>query len=105
MLPICAGAPDTGHDADYLTEGEKFNLPGITDRAYVNLGYSSFTVLVVLVVAIVAATLPLTFSMRMKGNMVLCRGSSAVISASCHSHNRVEQAVGCPISPYPLKTL
>ena len=77
--------PGTDHDADYLTEGKRFNLPGISDRAYVNLGYSSFTVLVVFLVAIVAATLPLTFGMRMKGSMVLCRGSSAVISASCHA--------------------
>jgi hypothetical protein len=65
-----------------------FNGQGLTADAFIGIGYSTPSILLTLVLAIVVATIPLVFArwqhFAKRGDMVLCGASSLVISAACH---------------------
>ncbi|KAH8897298.1 hypothetical protein GQ53DRAFT_837952 [Thozetella sp. PMI_491] len=70
-------------DGDFLRDSASI-LPGLSERAYVAVGFSSRAILVVFLLALVVALLPLGFYLRLKGNMVICGNNSFTISAACH---------------------
>lgn len=58
---------------------------GLSDDAYVGIGYSTMSLLVLLVIACVLATVPILLCMKHKrGSMVVGGSNSFVISAACH---------------------
>jgi hypothetical protein len=58
---------------------------GLSDDAYVGVGFSTIALLAVFVIACVLAVIPLVLCSRtMKGAMVLGGHNSMVISAACH---------------------
>nr|KMM71628.1 hypothetical protein CPAG_07931 [Coccidioides posadasii RMSCC 3488] len=60
-------------------------VSGFSDDSYVGIGFSTISILVVLLIACFLATIPFILcSKRMKGPMVLGGSNSMVISAACH---------------------
>lgn len=58
---------------------------GLSDDAYVGIGYSTMALLVLFVIAFVLATIPLLLCIKHKrGSMVVGGSNSFVISAACH---------------------
>ncbi|KAH8891223.1 hypothetical protein GQ53DRAFT_823855 [Thozetella sp. PMI_491] len=71
--------PDGGSSV-YIT------MPGISDKVFVALGYSTLAIIVVLSISAVLASIPIILaSLPLRGEMVLCGGNSAIISAACHA--------------------
>lgn len=67
---------------------------GLSDGAFVGIGYSSIALLAILVSAVVLAVIPFTLARRtIKGSMPLGGSNSLVISAACHVPVREEMSV------------
>ncbi|KAM7210200.1 hypothetical protein V8F06_014414 [Rhypophila decipiens] len=86
-------------DGDYLRDGESI-LHGISDKAYIALGFSSRATLIVFLLGLVVAVVPLGFFLRrLKADMVICGNDSFTISAACHASALI--VVSAEKSPAP----
>ncbi|CAJ2514200.1 Uu.00g023190.m01.CDS01 [Anthostomella pinea] len=72
---------------------------GLSDDAFIGIGYSTVAILIVLIVYNVLALIPLVLCwFRMKGPMVLGGFNSLVISAACHFSPVPAEALGTTAS-------
>ncbi|KAI1636536.1 hypothetical protein F4809DRAFT_375614 [Biscogniauxia mediterranea] len=68
---------------------------GLSDDAYIGIGYSTIAILVVLILAVILSLVPFVICwFKIKGPMVMGGCDSMVISAACHIAPIPEEALG-----------
>ncbi|KAI1503677.1 hypothetical protein F5X99DRAFT_87631 [Biscogniauxia marginata] len=91
--------------SSYSTQGSvPPSVPGsgLSDDAYIGIGYSTIAILVVLIIAVVLSLIPFVLCwFKIQGPMVLGGCDSIVISAACHIAPIPEEALGTTASAKP----